>query len=154
MPPVASHRRAGDCADSCTAATAYGTPDDCATYRAASRSTLRECVGQRYDHSHTQQEQRNYDPTHWVTPLMLDFRQTRLSVPRFSQVGRDLINGIALLLRCSASSFGTRRHFIRVAIEAQDKRCNPELFTQRAGTVLVMLRILSPIERGAIPCAL
>jgi hypothetical protein len=97
MPPVASRRRTGDCTDSCPAAATYGASDDRARRRATARRTLRECVRQGYGHSHTQQEQRKYNPTHWVTPLMLD----------------------PAALQCFF--FEVSPHFIRVAIEAQEK---------------------------------
>jgi hypothetical protein len=115
MPPVASRRRTGDCTDGCTAAATYGASDDRARHRATCRRTLRECVRQGYGHSHTQQEQRKYNPTHWDTPLVLDFRYVLFR----SQSAGTQSNDVAILLRCSA--FSLKFHFIRVAIEAQEK---------------------------------
>jgi hypothetical protein len=95
MPPVASRRRTGDCTDGRTAAATYGASDDRAGHRATCCRTLRECVRQGYGHGHTEQEQRKYNPAHWVTPLMLD----------------------PAALQCFLFEF----HFIRVAVEAQEK---------------------------------
>ncbi|WP_312012245.1 MULTISPECIES: hypothetical protein [unclassified Bradyrhizobium] len=111
---MASRRRTGDCTDSCTAAATYGASDDRSRYRATCCRTLRECVLQRYGHRHTQEEQRKYNPTHWGTPLMLDFPIRAFPSPLLTNWPR-LCDLVAL------QRFLFEFHFINAAVEAQEK---------------------------------